>query len=254
LNACSRLPFVFASGLLLTRCAVDLSPEKDGDEVQLSSVDAGAESPGAISKTSNSRGTNHDFFYTYWKSDGSVTMTLPGEPLSSGEDAGQFGVSWVGGTYNFVGGKGWNPGSSARAVHYDCDTWSPGSSNAYLTLYGWTTDPLVEYYVVESWGSWRPPGGVSAGQLTTDGGTYDLYEMTRTDAPNITGVNQSFQQYWSVRRSKRASPTGALTITFANHVEAWAAKGWNLGTHDYQVLATEVYNPASRGASNCSVW
>lgn len=246
LSAC-----LFVFGAALTSCAVDLTPELAGGEHQ--AADAGTDSAEPISQTSNARGTNHDFFYTYWKDNGSVTMTLPSQPLSAGEEAGSFAVSWVSGTYNFVGGKGWNPGSSSRTVQYACGAWSTGSSNAYLAFYGWTTEPLVEYYVVDSWGSWRPPGGTPAGRVTSDGGTYDLYRMTRSNAPNITGVGQTFEQYWSVRTSKRTAPIDAATITFANHVEAWAAQGWHLGAHDYQVLATEVFNPSSSGSSDCTL-
>lgn len=208
-----------------------------------------------ISKTSNAQGTNNDYFYTFWKDTGnSVTMLLPREPAARGDHAGNFVVAWDSGIYSFVGGKGWNPGSSTRTVNYDCDLWSTGESNAYLTLYGWTTEPLVEYYVVDSWGEWRPPGAAPAGQVTTDGGTYDLYRTTRFDAPNITGEHRDFDQYWSVRTTKRSTPTGAATITFANHAAAWAEQGWMLGVHDYQVLATEVFWPKSSGASDCSVW
>lgn len=242
-------PYLLTLGLALTGCAVDLTPVTATD-----SADAGPPSRDPIAMTSNGRGTNHDYFYTFWKDSGSVTMTLPSPALVEGEVAGHFSVSWVGGPYNFVGGKGWNPGSSTKIINYDCTTWTTGSSNAYLTLYGWTREPLVEYYVVDSWGSWRPPGGTSAGRVTTDTGTYDLYKTRRTNAPNITGENADFEQYWSVRSTKKTMPSGPVAIDFAKHVEAWAAEGWQLGTHDYQVLATEVFNPDSSGSSDCTIW
>ncbi|HTV22161.1 MAG TPA: glycoside hydrolase family 11 protein [Polyangiaceae bacterium] len=256
-------PFRFAlltsvAGVLLAGCAVDLTPEgvggPDVDAPTQPAADAGGSDAEPVTTTSNQQGTNNDFFFTYWKDGGWVTMTQPSQPLASDDGAGHYGVSWTSGTYNFVGGKGWDVGSSNRTIHYDCGSWATGNSNAYLTVYGWTTEPLVEYYIVDSWGSWRPPGGEAAGQVTTDGGTYDLYRMTRVNAPNITGVNQDFEQYWSVRTTKRAAPTGDVQVTFANHESAWAAQGWSLGAHDYQVLATEVFNPASTGASSCTIW
>ena len=193
--------------------------------------------------STNQTGTNNGFFYSYWKDSGTANMTLG--------SAGNYSVSWsLGGSGNFVGGKGWNPGSSSRVVGYNAGVWAP-SGNGYLALYGWTTNPVVEYYVVDSWGSFRPPGSSvpRVGSVTTDGGTYDLYRVTRT-GPSIVGTT-TFVQFWSVRTSKRATGSNQ-TITFANHVAAWRRNGWNLGQHNYQILATEGFG--SSGSSNVTVW
>jgi endo-1,4-beta-xylanase len=223
-------------GLLLNQCVMEGADEGVPESDLAITQDA-------LTITTNQTGTD-GLWFTFWKDNGSVSMGLNG--------GGAYSVNWASGSYNFVGGKGWSTGSSSRKIGYNAGVWSTGSSNAYLTLYGWTTGPLVEYYIVDSWGSWRPPGGSSMGTVTTDGGTYDLYRTQRVNAPSIIGT-ATFYQYWSVRQSKRA--TGANNvITFANHVSAWASKGWNLGTHNYQVMATEVFNPASSGSSNLTVW
>lgn len=236
MNNIIRLGICSVLGLLLTQCTM-ASTEED-----ITDADLGT-SQSALTISTNQTGTD-GLWYTFWKDGGSVSMNLNG--------GGNYAVNWASGSYNFVGGKGWSTGSSSKVIGYNAGIWSPGSSNAYLTLYGWTTSPLVEYYVVDSWGSWRPPGGTSMGTVTTDGGTYDLYRTQRVNAPSIIGT-ATFYQYWSVRTSKRA--TGANNnITFANHVNAWASKGWPLGSHNYQVMATEVFNPASSGSSNLTVW
>ena len=203
--------------------------------------------PGADRRPACVRGTGtHDgYFYTSWRDSDPACMTLGA--------AGRYTVTWdLRPRGNIVVGKGWKPGSADRKVGYRAAAFEPGV-NGYLTLYGWSTDPLIEYYVVDSWGSNFTPPGEDApvlGTVDSDGGTYRIYRTTRVEKPSIRGT-QTFDQFWSVRTEKR--PQGAdNTITFTTHVAAWRSHGLELGTMDYQVMATEGFG--STGRSDVTVW
>ena len=101
----------------------------------------------------------------------------------------------------------------------------------------------MEYYVVQSWGNWRPPGATALATVEIGDATYDIYETQRVNQPSIDGT-QTFQQYWSVRKGKCTEAVICLT----DHFAAWEEQGLELGKLYEVALTVEGYQ--SSGAAN----
>src|SRR5579875_2689309 len=188
----------------------------------------------ATSICSNQTGTNGGYYYQMWSAGtGSACMTL-----NSGNS---YSTSWSG-IGDFVAGVGWNPGSSSTVSFSSSLRASGGTS--LVSLYGWSTNPLVEYYVMENYSGSPNAAGTYMGQVTSDGGTYNIYEHQQVNQPSIEGT-ATFEQYLAIR----TSPTSSGTITTQNFFNAWASHGMNLGTLNYQILATESFGGGSGNSS-----
>jgi endo-1,4-beta-xylanase len=123
---------------------------------------------------------------------------------------------------------------------YNCN-YNPSSSsgNSYLSVYGWTVNPLVEYYIIEDWRNWIPSmsgGATLKGSFTANGSSYDIYENTRVNQPSILG-NTTFQQYFSIRRNVRNSGT----INISEHFNKWESLGMNMGKMHEVSFVVEGY-------------
>jgi len=123
---------------------------------------------------------------------------------------------------------------------FDCN-YNPSSEsgNSYLSVYGWTVDPLREYYIVEDWRNWIPSMAKDAnlkGSFEIDGSIYDIYENTRVNQPSIVGMT-TFQQYFSIRRDTRDRGT----IDISKHFDKWASLGMPLGKLDEVSFVVEGY-------------
>lgn len=196
---------------------------------------------------SYSSGTNNGYFWSLWKSD-----DLSGTVNYANGSGGNYSVSWnMSG--NFTCGKGWSAGSKTRKIGYNCGVFTHNGGGGSFAYYGWSRNPLMEYYVNEKWGAHRPADGSILRTFTTDGATYNVYTAWRANAPSIDGT-KSFRQIYSTRTSQ--APTGKnMTITFANHVSAWSASGYSLGSDmsPAAILLTEAWG-TSNGSVNATVW
>ncbi len=169
---------------------------------------------------------------------------------------GAFSCSWSG-IENCLFRTGKKLGSTKKyqdygniSINYDVDYQPMG--NSYMCVYGWTEDPTVEYYIVEAWGDWRPPGSNSSmGTVSSDGKQYDIYRSTRYNQPSIHGT-ETFDQYWSVQKSNPAQVNAMKnltgTITVSNHFQQWEKAGLQMGKMYEVALNIEGYR--SNGKAN----
>lgn len=112
-------------------------------------------------------------------------------------------------------------------------TYEP-EGNSYLTVYGWMLDPRIEYYIIQSYGSYNPSSAMThLGTATCDGSDYDIGVVVRYDP----GLNPPLYQYWSIRRQKRSEGV----VDTGCHFDAWRDAGLELGNQNFQIVATEGY-------------
>ena len=190
--------------------------------------------------TEVTQGIEDGYNYELWKDSGDTTMTLGA--------GGAFSCEWSN-INNALFRRGIKFSDSKPyqehgdiTIDYGVDYQPDG--NSYLCVYGWTKSPLIEYYIVESWGSWRPPGSNDVlGTVTVDGATYDIYKTTRYEQPSIEGT-KTFDQYWSVRQTKPTPVEGNKiegTISVTKHFQAWEAAGLEMGGMYEAALNVEGY-------------
>lgn len=188
----------------------------------------------------NGQGTNSGFFYSLFTSSGSSTLTFP----SASQFPGNYNLTWSG-VGDVVGGKGWQTGA-ARTVNYNVGA---GHGFNTISVYGWTTNPLVEYYINEL-GSLFTANATRKGTVTVDGHTYTTFIHQQVNQPSIVGT-ATFNQYldaWG------GSSMGANhSVNTGAHFSHWQSLGMPLGSFNYQILATEAFNGAS-GSVNATVW
>jgi len=202
---------------------------------------------GKIVLTDSKTGRDGDYDYELWKDKGDTKMIIG--------EGGNFYCEWQNINNalfrrgNKISGTKTYKDLGDTTIEYGVDYQPDG--NSYLCVYGWTKDPLIEYYIVESWGNWRPPGQADImGTVTVDGGTYDIYRSTRYEQPSIEGT-KTFDQYWSVRKEKPVPKEGTKlegTISVSKHFQAWEECGLEMGSM-YEV-AFNVEGYQSKGKAD----
>ena len=182
--------------------------------------------------------------YEIWAAGGSNNRLIWYGPYERGGAA--FKAEW---SYpnDFLGRVGlfWNQGKPyTEYKNIYCDFEFTRSANgtagnySYIGIYGWSKNPMIEWYIVEDWfnsGSLGPStigGGASKkGEFTVDGAVYFIYQATRpSGSGNIEGSRNPFPQFFSVRQTRRQS--GTISIT--EHFKEWERIGMKLGSNMYE--------------------
>ncbi len=166
--------------------------------------------------------------YVLWKDSGDVKMVL--------DSSGTYECEWKN-THDaiFRTGRRFNPSrpvSSREEIQLDYGAEYKPEGTSFLGAYGWMENPLIEFYIVENWGTVRPDDRqdvfekhVWLGAYTVNDAEYDVYLSVRENKPSINDVKETFRQYWSVRRV----PSSEGTICVSDHFKIWESAGLSLG-------------------------
>ena len=133
------------------------------------------------------------------------------------------------------------------------------TGNAQFGIYGWAEQPTTEYYIIEGWRNWRPPGSVKEAEtVEIDGALYDIYVTYRNTMGGIQGTT-GYPTYWSVRRENKIdSASGNIigTVTVSEHFKVWEKYGFNSDSTLYNTtIAAEAYrcSPFSVSINDCEI-
>jgi hypothetical protein len=116
---------------------------------------------------------------------------------------------------------------------------------SFIGIYGWTLEPLVEYYIVEdSYGNGpaQPFNTQQRGSFDMDGAQYNIYSGDRVNLPSIIG-DANFTQVLSVRQN----PRQCGHVSISEHFRQWESMGINMG------LAKEAKILVEAGGGNGSI-
>ena len=200
-----------------TSTTIDACKDQMGHEGS-GKVDNGRDNQSATGNVGSS-----PYHYEIWYQGGNNSMTS--------YDNGTFTAKWSG-TNDFLARVGfkYDEKSTYEEVgpidaYFNWKKSGSAGGYNYIGIYGWTVDPLVEYYIVDDW--YNKPGaylGQKKGEFTVDGDTYEIYQNTRVQQPSIKNT-QTFPQYFSVRKSARSC--GHIDVTA--HFKKWESLGMQMG-------------------------
>jgi hypothetical protein len=211
--------------------------------------------------------------FELWADGGTGTMTI--------NNNGTFSAVWDGRTDKnilFRSGRKFGTAQGVNRTHKEIGeitmtfdaTHQPLNQNSMLCVYGWTARQTMEYYIIESWGSYqkgrqgactqshdhvvancRRPYLVTTYTIPNEG-TYELYvSHERVNQPSIFSNNDTFPQYMAIRTAASGRRTSG-TISVSEHFRRWEAAGLtHMGGSLYEVsFCVEAWGSAGSAAVN----
>ena len=142
------------------------------------------------------------------------------------DDSGDF-LARVG-YYDESASKKYTDLGEIYAIYNYIKSGDGGGSYSYIGVYGWTKNPLIEYYIVDD--TFTPDsddlfwGATEIGTYKVDGVEYTLMQGHRLNAPCIDGF-ADFKQIFAVRSSYQTC--GTINVT--EHFKNWEELGVKMG-------------------------
>jgi endo-1,4-beta-xylanase len=111
--------------------------------------------------TDNQTGNYGGYYFSKYVETGSNTFTI---------GTGTYNLQWTSANTDVVAGIGWATGAARSVCHHLlhqelssplCSTinysgFIDADNDSLIAFYGWTAGPLVEYYVIETYGTYNP--------------------------------------------------------------------------------------------------
>jgi hypothetical protein len=175
------------------------------------------------------------YVYQGWVEDGSGCITVYGADAAfkTSFSGGRDYLARVGLRFD----RSRTPEQLGRLSSFLSFTKSVRSGLSTIGIYGATTEPNVEFFIIEDWVGQRPTNlGTKVGTITVDDAPYDVYKDTR-NTPTIAIEEFPIARYWSVRQTPRQC--GRVSVT--EHFLAWKGLGMALGPLYEVSVAAEGY-------------
>ena len=200
---------------------------------------------GVQTYTGNSNGNsnlpNSPYGYEMWtKSGGNTNKLIWFGPNQGGGAA--FRTEWTNsddflgrvGYYWGKGGQKWDQlGEIYADFNYTRSGNGTGGGYSYIGIYGWTWDPMMEWYIIDDWFGSEQLGPNTfcngncspVGTFEVDGGTYNVYTFERPEGSGSiygNGQEPAFPQIFSIRQGMTSGRRQCGTYSITEHFRKWS--------------------------------